>query len=69
MDGINGICTARSPRRKEHEMSIEEAMERVEELIDDRKSFITGDTEHDEIYIKDIQALERALDALELLGC
>lgn len=49
-------------------MSIEEAMERVEELIDDRKSFITGDTEHDEIYIKDIQALERALDALELLG-
>ena len=54
--------------RKENEMSIEEAMERVEELIDDRKSFITGDTEHDEIYIKDIQALERALAALELLG-
>ena len=49
-------------------MSIEEAMERVEELIDDRKSFITGDAEYDEIYIKDIQALERALDALELLG-
>ena len=49
-------------------MSIEEAMERIEELIEDRKSFITEDTEYDEIYIKDIQALERALAALELLG-
>lgn len=47
-------------------MSIEEAMERVEELIDDRKSFITGDTEHDEIYIKDIQALKRAVTALDI---
>lgn len=49
-------------------VDVKEASGRVEELIDDRKSFITGDAEHDEIYIKDIQALEKALTALVLLG-
>ena len=35
------------------------------ELIDDRKSFVTKDAEHDEIYLKDIEALENAINILD----
>lgn len=47
-------------------MTIEEIKNQLIELIDDRKSFITGDKENDEIYIKDIEALQCALRAVEL---
>ena len=44
-------------------MTIKEAREQLEDLIRDRESFIVGDD--DEIYRKDIEALEKALEVLE----
>lgn len=38
---------------------------RLEELIDDRESFIISDPEHDEIYEKDINALKAAIEFLK----
>ena len=45
-------------------MTIEEAKNQLEELIQDRKSFICGAGD-DEIYKADIEALKTALSALE----
>ena len=45
-------------------MTIEEAKNQLEELIQDRKSFICGGD--DEIYKKDIEALKTAISALEM---
>ena len=39
----------------------------LEDLILDRKSFVIGDKEHDEIYIKDIQAIEHLIKAYKEL--
>lgn len=44
-------------------MTNEEAKSQLEELIQDRKSFICGGD--DEIYKKDIEALKTAISALE----
>ena len=44
-------------------MTIEEAREQLKDLIRDRESFIVGGD--DEIYRKDIEALEKALEVLE----
>ena len=44
-------------------MTIEEAKKRLEELIQDRKSFICGGD--DGIYKKDIEALKKAVEVLE----
>lgn len=40
-------------------------VKQLEELITDRESFLEGDTEHDDIYKKDIIALKTAISALE----
>lgn len=45
-------------------MSNKEIISQLRELISDRESFITGG-ESDEIYIRDKQALEAAVKALE----
>ena len=45
-------------------MTIEEAKEQLWELIHDRESFIVGDND-EEIYRKDIEALEKAMEILE----
>ena len=47
--------------------SIEEAIKQLEDLKKDRLSFVTGDKEHDEIYLKDIQAIKIVLGNLEAL--
>ena len=47
--------------------SIEEAIKQLEDLKKDRLSFVTGDKEHDEIYLKDVQAIEIVLGNLEAL--
>lgn len=44
-------------------MTIEEAKSQLEDLIQDRKSFICGGD--DEIYRKDIEALKKAVEVLE----
>lgn len=44
-------------------MTIEEAKSQLEELIQDRKSFICGGD--DEIYKKDIEALKMAISAID----
>lgn len=44
-------------------MTIEEAKEQLEDLIQDRKSFICGGD--DGIYRKDLEALKMAVSALE----
>lgn len=46
-------------------MTNEQIIKQLEELIDERKSFITSDPEHDEIYIKDINALKAAIEFLK----
>lgn len=40
-------------------------IKQLEELIDDRESFCISDPEHDEIYIKDINALKAAIEFLK----
>jgi len=39
-------------------MTREKAIEQLKSLLDDRKSFLTGDKENDEVFLKDIEALE-----------
>ena len=42
----------------------EEIISQLEDIIRDRKSFLEGNEEHDKIYLKDIEALERAIEEL-----
>lgn len=37
----------------------------LKDLIEDRKSFLTGDPEDDEVWLRDIQALENAIKFIE----
>lgn len=46
-------------------MTIDEIKKQLCELLDDRRSFLTGDKDYDEIYLKDIKALELVLDGLD----
>lgn len=46
-------------------MTIDEIMKQLRELLDDRRSFLTGDKDHDEIYLKDIKALGIVLNGLD----
>lgn len=48
--------------------SIEEAIKQLEDLKEDRLSFVTGDKEHDNIFLKDVQAIEIVLGNLEALA-
>lgn len=48
-------------------MDIKESIKQLEDLKKDRLSFVTGDKEHDEIYLKDIQAIKIVLGNLEAL--
>ena len=48
--------------------SIEEAIKQLEDLKKDRLSFVTGDKEHDNIFLKDVQAIEIVLGNLEALA-
>ena len=48
-------------------MDIKEAIKQLEDLKKDRLSFVTGDKEHDEIYLKDVQAIEIVLGNLVAL--
>jgi hypothetical protein len=41
---------------------------RLEALIDDREALRINDPEHDEIYIKDIDALKAAIDIIRNCG-
>ena len=40
-------------------------IKQLEELIDDREAFCISNPEHDEIYIKDIEALKAAIEFLK----
>lgn len=46
-------------------MTNEQIIKRLSELIDDREAFCISDPEHDEAYIKDIEALKAAIDVLK----
>lgn len=46
-------------------MTNEQIIKRLSELIDDRESFCISDPEHDESYIKDINALKAAIELLK----
>ena len=46
-------------------MNLEEAKLQLLSLKEDRKSFIENDEEHDEEFLKDIQAIEIVLEELE----
>ena len=45
-------------------MTIDEVKRQLRDLLDDRRSFINGDAEHDEIYLKDIEAIAFAIRML-----
>lgn len=49
-------------------MTRAEAIHQLEELVEDRKSFITGEEDHDAEFQKDIEALRFALHALKSEG-
>ena len=44
------------------EESIEEDIKQLQDLIQDRQSFLTGDEEVDEIYLKDIKAINNLIN-------
>ena len=46
-------------------MTFDEIKKQLRELLDDRRSFLTGNKDHDEIYLKDIKALELVLNRLD----
>lgn len=46
-------------------MTIKQIINQLRKLLDDRKSLINNDSKHDDIYIKDINALECAISAVE----
>lgn len=48
--------------------SIEEAIKQLEDLKKDRLSFVIGDAEHDNIFLRDVQAIEIVLGNLEALS-
>ncbi len=49
-------------------MDIKESIKQLEDLKRDRLSFVTGDKEHDNIFLKDVQAIEIVLGNLEALS-
>lgn len=46
-------------------MTNEQIIKQLEKLIDDREAFCISDPEHDESYIKDIDALKAAIEFLK----
>jgi hypothetical protein len=46
---------------------MDKIVKRLEDLIEDRKSFISGDPEFDEIFIKDIDALRLSIGIIMLV--
>lgn len=46
-------------------MTHEEVIRQLLELIDDRKSLIISDAEHDKIYLKNIRALKKAMKQMQ----
>lgn len=46
-------------------MNLKEAIKQLESLKEDRKSFLENDAEHDEMFLKDIEAINTVLQALE----
>ena len=50
-------------------ISLEQATRQIEDLIDDRKSFITSETEPDSPFYADITALKLADRCLRLCRC
>lgn len=49
-------------------MTDKEKVEQLEDLIQDRKSFLTGDKECDAIFLKDIETLKWAINELKYDG-
>lgn len=49
-------------------MDIKESIKQLEDLKKDRLSFVTGDKEHDNIFLKDVQSIEIVLGNLEALA-
>lgn len=47
---------------------IQSAIDRLDDLKDDRKSFLSGEADSDEIYTKDIQAIDTALAVMRLVS-
>lgn len=46
-------------------MTTQEAIKQLKDLIEDRMSLLTGDEEHDEVFLADMLALHIATSALE----
>ena len=46
-------------------MNLKEDIKQLESLKEDRKSFLENDAEHDEMFLKDIEAINTVLQALE----
>lgn len=48
------------------EKEIKSCVERLQDLVRDRQSFLTGEEDHDEVFLKDIHYLEMAMTLLEM---
>lgn len=49
-------------------MSKEEVIKQLTDLKLDRQSFLEDDADHDEIYLKDIQAIDYAISVLKIVS-
>ena len=49
-------------------MTNEQIIKQLSKLIDDREAFCISDPEHDEIYIKNIDALKAAIEIIRNCG-
>lgn len=62
--GCRYICQAVEDLRR-YNMTDKEKIAQLKDLIRDRKTFLTGEPEEDEIFLNDIEALEWAIGKLE----
>lgn len=51
--------------QKSDEMTKDEVISQLKELLEDRKSFLSGDEEDNKIYRADIEALEKSIEWLK----
>ncbi len=49
-------------------MTKEEAYNQLKDLIEDRKSFLSGDNKADDLFLKDIESIKIALEIIEKIN-
>ena len=53
--------------KEQHKKVIQRTIKQLESLVEDRKSFLWEDSEHDKIFLDDIKALNIAISILKVV--